>query len=262
MSNRTQKPSLLSKNFSTLFSPIRVNADILETDKPLALYEFASIFLPSMGPSIFNLLLDMERHSKKLITAIEPKKRERLIKDLEGVTVEIHYLIKDKGKELMVLPINICPAEVLRNATLAKHGSRYTEKMQEEINQILTSFIKKEIQHRIKGMIENSLKTLFAKPRMPVMLKKLLSSGLINRGGLLAEGTTIEDLISGRYAGLFKNVVPEELINEALMIKEAIKACYDWEGEDFLPSANEALVEKGILEIVLGEIGDRKQEAG
>ncbi|MEI6153880.1 MAG: hypothetical protein WCQ90_07320 [Deltaproteobacteria bacterium] len=261
MSDRNQRPSLLSKNFSTLFSPVRVNADILETDKPLALYEFASIFLPSMGPSIFNLLLDMERHSKKLIAAIEPEKRERLINDLEGMTVEIHYVIKDKGKELMVLPINICPAEVLRNASLTKHGSRYTEKMQEEMNQILTSFIKKEIQHKIKTIIESSLETLIAKPRMPVMIKELLCLGLINKEGRLAEGATIEDLISGKYARLFKEVVPEELINEALMIKEAIKACYDWEGVDSLPSANEALVEKGILEITLGEIGGRGQEA-
>ena len=257
MSSRAQKPSLLSKDFSELFSPIRINADILEGDKPWALYEFASIFLPNMGPSIFNLLLDMERHSQKLIAAIKPEKRERLINGLEGVTVEIRYLIKDKGKELVALPINISPAEVLRNATLAKSGSRYTEKMQEEINQILVSFLKKEIQRRIKSMIESALKTLLVKPKMPAMLKKLLSLGLVDKEGRLAEGATIEDLISGRYAGLFKKVVPEELINEALMLKETIKACYGWEGEDYLSTANEALAEKGILEIVLGEMGKK-----
>ena len=259
MSNRNQRHSLLSSDFSALFSPVRVNADILETDKPLALYEFAKIFFPNLGTNIVNILLDMEKHSKKLIAAIEPKKRDRLIEDLEGVTVEIQYLIKAKGKELMVLPINICPAEVLRNATLANHGSRYTEKMQEEINQILTSFIKKEIQRKIRTMIENSIETLISKPKMPTMIKELLSLGLINKEGRLAEGATIEDLISGKYARMFKEVLPEELINEALMIKEAIKACYDLEGEDSLPSANEALVEKGILEIILGEVGEEER---
>jgi len=254
MSNRTQKPSLLSKDFSKLFSPVRINADILEGDRPLALYEFASIFFPNMVSSIVALLLDMEKHSQKLIASIEPKKRERLINDLEGVTVEIHYLMKDKGKELIALPIKICPAEVLRNAALSKLGSRYTEKMQEEINQILVSFIKKEIQRRIKSMIEGALKTLLVKPRMPATLKKLLTLGLIDRDGRLSEGATIEDLMSGKYAGLFKRVVPEELINEAMMLKETIKACYGWEGEDYLASANEALAEKGILEIILGEI--------
>ena len=254
MSSRAQKPSPLSKKFSAQFSPIRISADMLEGDKPLAVYEFTNIFFPNLIPSIVTLLMDMERHSQRLIAAIAPLKRERLISDLEGVTVEIRYLIKDKGKELVALPINICPAEVLRNAVLAKRGSRYTEKMQEEINQILTSFITKEIRRRIKSMIEGTLKTLIAKPRMPATLKKLLSLGLIDREGRLDQGTTIEDLISGKYAELFKKVVPEELINEAMMLKETIKACYDWEGEDYLLSANEALAEKGILEIALGEI--------
>ena len=257
MSSRTQKPSLLSKDFSTLFSPIRINADIANTNKPFALYEFTSIFFPNMVPSIVTLLLDMERHSQRLIASIAPEKRERLVNDLEGVTIEIHYLIKDKGKELVALPVNICPAEVLRNAMLSNQGSRYTEKMQEEISQILVSFIAKEIQRRIKGMIEGALKTLLTKPRMPAILKKLMGLGLVDKEGRLAEGATIEDLISGKYAGLFKKVVPEELINEALMLKETIKACYGWEGEDYLSSANDALAEKGILEIVLGEIKEK-----
>ncbi len=257
MSDRSQKPSLLSKDFSTLFSPIRINADIANTNKPFALYEFTSIFFPNMVPSIVTLLLDMERHSQRLIASIAPEKRERLVNDLEGVTIEIHYLIKDKGKELMSLPINICPAEVLRNAAFARKGSRYNEKMQEEINRILTSFITKEIQRRIKIMIEGVLKTLLAKPRMPAMLKKLLSLGLVDKEGRLAKGATIEDLISGKYAGLFKKVVPEELINEALILKETIKACYGWEGNDYLSSANAALVEKGILEIIIGEMKEK-----
>ena len=257
MSNRTQKPSLLGKDFTELFSPIHINADIADTNKPFALYEFTSIFFPNLVPSIVTLLLDMEKHSQRLIAAIKPEKRERLAKDLEGVTVEIHYVIKDRGKELMALPIKICPAEVLKNAALAKHGSRYTEKMQEEINQILTSFITKEIQRRIKSMTENFLKTLLAKPRMPAILKKLLGLGLVDKEGHLAEGTTIEDLISGKYAGLFKKVVPDELINETIMLKETLKAYCDWEGEDYLSSANEALAEKGILEIIIGEIKEK-----
>ena len=257
MSSRAQKPSLLSKKFSAQFSPIRISADMLEGDKPLAVYEFTNIFFPNLIPSIVTLLMDMERHSQRLITAIAPLKRERLISDLEGVTVEIRYLIKDKGKELVALPINICPAEVLRNAVLAKRGSRYTEKMQEEISQILVSFIAKEIQRRIKGMVEGALKTLLTKPRMPAILKKLMGLGLVDKEGRLARDATIEDLISGKYAGLFKKVVPEELINEALMLKETIKACYGWEGENDLSSANEALAEKGILEIVLGEIKEK-----
>ena len=201
----------------------------------------------------------MERHSQRLVAAVSPEKRKKLAEDLEGVTVEIHYLVKERGKELMALPINICPAEVLRNAASAKPGSRYTKERQEEINQILASFIAKELRRRIKSTIEDVFKSMLAKPRMPAMLRKIRGLGLVDKKGRLAEGTTIEDLISGKYAELFKEVVPEELINETMMLKETISACYGREGEDYLLSANEALAEKGILEIALGEIGKKRR---
>lgn len=242
------------KDLSKRFTPIHINADILESNKLLALYMFTGIFLPNMGSNILNILLDMEKHSKKMIAAVKPEKREELIHDLEGVTVEIRYLIKDRGEELLALPINISPSDVLRNATLVKPGLRYTKKMQKEINKMLLSLIKKEIQRRIKTIIEKSLKTFLAKPRMPAAVKKLLSLNLIDREGRLAEGTTIEDLVSGRNVKLFKKVIPENLINEALVIKETIKACYDWNGEDYQSLITEALIEKRILEITLQEM--------
>jgi len=86
------------------------------------------------------------------------------------------------------------------------------------------------------------------------MLKELLSRGWIDKEGRLAEGTTIQDLISGKYARVFKDVVPQELINEALIIKETMKACYEGEDEDDGSVVNETLREKGILEITLGEV--------
>ncbi len=260
MSNRGVKPSLLNKNFSDLFSPLRIDVDVLEGEKTLALYKFSTIFLPNLSLGVLNILLDMEKHSHKVIAATEPKEREDLIKELEGVTVEICYMVKDRGRQVMAIPINISPVEVLKNATLTKQGTRYNKKMQDEINNVLFSFIMKEIQIKIKSMIEGFLKTLLVKPKVPAMVKELLNRGLINKEGCLAEGTTIEDLISGKYARLFKKVVPEELINEALLIKETIKTLYDWEDEDYLSLANEALAEKGILEITLGEVGKREKQ--
>lgn len=257
--NRSPKPSLLKKDFSELFSSLYINADILQTNKSIALYKFTTIFFPNIGPSILNLLLDMERLSRKVIASIKVNERERLVKELEGITIEMRYLIKDQGRELMVLPIQISPSEVLRNATLVKLGSRDTQKMRQEINRILISFIRKEIQRKIKTMTEDFLKNLLTKPKVPAMFKRLLSLGLIDKEGHLAEGTTIKDLISGKYARLFKKVIPEEFINEAVLIQETFKAYYDWEGEDYQTLANEVLREKGILALTLGEIRKREQ---
>ena len=96
---------------------------------------------------------------------------------------------------------------------------------------------------------------MLAKPKIPAMLKELLSRGFIDNEGRLTEGTTIEDLVSGKYVRLFKKAVPEELINEALLIKETVEFFGHWEDkEDYHSLLNEALREKGILEITLGEI--------
>jgi len=86
------------------------------------------------------------------------------------------------------------------------------------------------------------------------MLKELLNRGWIDKEGRLAEGATIQDLISGKYARVFKDVVPQDLINEALIIKETMKTFYEREGEDCQSSVNEMLREKGILELTLGEV--------
>ena len=239
-----------------LFSPIYVNADFLETDKTSALYKFATIFFPSMGPGILNILLDMEKYSNRVIASVGQKERENLIKELEGVTVEIRYIVKDRGKDMMAIPINISPAEVLKNATSGR-GSRYNKKMQEEIDKMIDSFVKKEIQHRIKTKIEDFLKGLLAKPKIPDMVKELLGIGYITKEGLLAEGTTIEDLISGKYKKLFDRIVPSELVSETLMIKDTISAYYNLEDKDYKSLANEILREKGILEITLGEINGK-----
>jgi hypothetical protein len=257
MSKEAKKSSLLSKNFSTLFSPIRVDTDILD-GKALALYKFSKILSPGIGSNVLNLLLDMENHSRKVIAEIEPTKRDSLIRELEGMTVEIQYLVKNKGKEILAVPIIISPVEVLKNAVLTKESSRYDEKMKDEITKIVISFIKKEIERKIKSIIENLLKALHVKPGMTSMFRKLLGQGLINEEGHLAEGTTIEDLISGKYSRQFKKVIPEELISETLLIRDTINTFYDWDDENYQDLANEALAGKGILEITLGEVEQKK----
>ncbi|MCX6340078.1 MAG: hypothetical protein NTX71_09215 [Candidatus Aureabacteria bacterium] len=255
------KPSLLNAP-AELFSPLYVNSDLFDSDKAAALYKFSSIFFPQLGPAVLNLLLDMEKHCRKVIAAVAPEERKRLIRELEGVTVEMHYIIKERGREMMKLPIKISPVDVLKNTISGKAPHRYSEKMQKEISAIIVSLVDKEIQKRVGGMIEGFIKKLMIKPRMPALLKELFDRGLINREGRLAEGTTIMDLVSGRYARLFKRVVPEELVNEAMLLRKTINICYDWRGrgEDYQSLANEALRERGILEVTLGEIRKKKGE--
>jgi hypothetical protein len=66
---------------------------------------------------------------------------------------------------------------------------------------------------------------MMVKPRLPAMLKDLISRGLVNRDGRLSANATIMDLVSGRYARLFADQLPEEVLNEAWLIQKTIQAC-------------------------------------
>ena len=199
----------------------------------------------------------MEQHSSRLIAGIDSQERDRLAKELEGVSVELRYVIRDGGKEMMALPILISPAEVLKNSALGKPVAGHMQEMQKQVDALLLSFMEREIERKIKDAAENFLKALLVKPRIPALLKELLERGLINRDGRLAQSATIMDLISGRYSALFKEVVSEELINEALVIKETIKICCQGREEEYQSLIDNALIEKGALGITLASLGKR-----
>ena len=239
------------------FSPIYINDELLKSDKAAALFKFSRIFFPHLGPSVLSLLLDMERHSVTKIAGIDSRERDRLAEKLEGVSVELRYVIRDAGKEMLALPILISPAEVLKNVALGKPAVGHVQELQRQVDALLLSFMEREIERKIKDTAENFLKNLLTKPRIPALLKELLDQGLVNRNGRLAEGATIMDLISGRYSGLFKEVVSEELVNEALVIKETIKICCQGREEEYRSLIDSALIEKGVLGITLESLRKR-----
>lgn len=251
-----RRASLLGKMGPAAFSPLYVNEALFEGRQGLALYKFARIFFPQLGPGLLNLLLDMENQSRRVIAAVPPEKRRRLINELDGVTVEMRYTIKDRNREMFSLPITLRPAEVLKQAMLGKPTSPDRKRQQKEINRLIMTLIEKEIRGNMKHLLEACLKTLIVKPRLPVLLKELIRKGWVNKDGRLAEDVTIMDLMSGRYTPLFKKMVPEDIINETLLIHKTIKACCDRQKEDadYPALMHEALRAKRTLEITLATI--------
>ncbi|MDP2991103.1 MAG: hypothetical protein Q8O57_11140, partial [Kiritimatiellota bacterium] len=111
---------LIDKMMPAAFSPLYINEALLDSRKAMALFKFTQLFFPQRGPNLMNLLLDMENQSRRVIAAVSLKEREQLIRDLEGVTVELKGMVKDKGREMLSLPITLLPAEVLRQAAAGK----------------------------------------------------------------------------------------------------------------------------------------------
>lgn len=213
------------KKMPAAFSPLYINEALLDTTKALALFKFTQLFFPQRGPSLVNLLLDMESQSRRVIVALPLEERAQLIGDLEGVSVELKCVIKDNGREMMSLPITLLPTEALQRAAAGKPVTQGWEEERKEMERIVIALIEKEIRRKMKLVLEACLKPLMVKPRLPVMLKELISRGLINRDGRLAADTTIMDLVAGRYARLFADQLPEEVLNEAWLIQKTLQAC-------------------------------------
>ncbi len=245
------------KNQTAGFSPLYINDDLLQDGKAAALLKFSRIFFPQLGPSVLGLLMDMEGHSSRLIAGIEPAERDRLARELEGVSVELRYTIRDGGREMLSLPITLSPAEVLKNSALGRPAQCVPE-LQKKMDALLLSFLEKELEKKVRATMEGFMKTLLGKPKLPALLEELLERGLVGKDGRLAPGATIQDLISGKYSGLFKKVVSEEIINEALVVKETIRICCQGREEEYQALIDSALLEKGVLEISLENIGKRR----
>lgn len=235
-------------------SPLHLNADIFTNNTLGVLYKFTTSFFPSLTLNALNLLLDMERYSHSVTAAMSAQEKAEMIRGLEGISVEICYIVRDKQKEMMNIPIYIHPAEVLKKAAEGREKSAGRKKMEKETNQILYTYVLKAMEERFKSAVEGFFSGLLKMPKVPEGIMNLFNWGIIDKEGRLKEGATIKDLLSGEYARSFQEVLPKEMINEGMMIGETIGAYYDIAGENYPGLLNELLKEKGILEVTLGDI--------
>jgi len=77
--------------------------------------------------------------------------------------------------------------------------------------------------------------------------------GWINRDGQLQKGASIDDLLSGKYRGQFARLMPEELIQEGMQIRETIKTCFAVGADDPDSLIQDARKRHALLEITIQE---------
>ena len=245
-----------------LFSPIHLNIDGNSTEKLLALYRFAHLFLPQLGPGIVQTLLDMERHGERLSAGVSPEERRKLIGEMKGLSMDIQYALKDEGQKMFELSVHIVPGEVLERAQQGKVDlGQYTE-LRENIDKFIIQLIEKEVRKRFTSKVEGFMKTMLNKPGISSFVGWLLDSGRVDRKGRLQEGTTIDDLISGKYRAKFEELAPEELMQEGLQIRETIKTCFSVRSEDDDSLLQDAERRYALLEITINSAKDDTRAGG
>ena len=225
------KPSLL-RNHPLVFSPLYLNAGRISTAQLLAIYRFAGLFFPKLGPGIVQTLLDMERHSARLRAGVAPEERRRLISDMKGMNMDIQYTLKDEGRKMLELSIHIVPSEVLSRAQQGKVSLTQYRQLREEFDKLMAALIEKEVRRRFTVRVECLLHDFLGKQHVPALVSRLLDTGWINSEGRLREGAAIDDLLIGKNRAGFARLAPEELLREGLHIRETIRTCFAIGAED------------------------------
>jgi len=263
MKSLHQKPSLLRacqpassalrRACPIVFSPIYLNAEKISTEKLLALYHFANLFFPQMGPGLVQTIMDMEKHGERLSAGIAPHERQRLIGEMKGLSMDIQYALKDDGQKMMEFSIHIVPGEVLERAQHGKLDLAQYRQLRADFNKLMVSLIEKEIRRRFTGKVGEFFQTLLQSKRVPSFITQLLDMGWINRKGQLLEDASIDDLLSGKYRGQFSRLMPEELIQEGMQIRETIKTCFAIGADDPDSLIKDARKRHALLEITIQE---------
>lgn len=250
MPRQRQRPSLMGAE-PILFSPIHLNVEGGSTDKLLALYRFAQLFFPQLGPGIVQTLLDMERHGERLCARIPPAERRQLISEMRGLSLDFHYALRDAGQKMLEFSIHIVPGDVLERAQQGRIDPGQYAQLRDEIDRLVMKLIEKEVCKRFTGKVEGFLQTFLDQPAAPPLVSQLLDTGWIDGQGRLAEGATIDDLVAGRYREQFEALAPEELLQEGLQIRETISTCFSAGVADADTLLQDARRRHALLEITI-----------
>ncbi|MCX6233308.1 MAG: hypothetical protein NT175_01090 [Bacteroidetes bacterium] len=247
-----QKPSLLRAN-PILFSPLYLDAEKVSTEKLLALYRVANLFSPQLAPGMVKSILDMEKHGERLSADCSPEERRKLIREMKGLSMDIQYALSDEGQKMMEISIHIVPSEVLERAQQGKIDLIQYQKLSDDLDKLIVKLIVKEIRRRFTLKVMNYFQTFLKSKQVPSFITQLLDMGWINRKGQLLKGASIDDLLTGKYREQFERLMPKELLQEGMQIRETIKTCFAI-GQDNADSLiQDAKKRHALLEITIRE---------
>ena len=246
------KFSLLNAN-PILFSPIHLNTDNVSTEKLLALYRFANIFFPKIGSNLVNTILDMEQNSERLMADCPPEERRALIRKMKNLSLDMQCTVSDDGNNLMEISIHIVPSEVLDRAQQGRKDLFQYQKLSDELDKMIAKLIAKEVNRRFTSKVTDHFKNFVSVQQIPSFINQLLDMGWINRKGQLLQGASIDDLLTGKYHDQFEQLMPKELLQEGMQIRETISTCFMISEYDADSLMQDAKMRHALLEITIRE---------
>ncbi|MEI6434752.1 MAG: hypothetical protein WCP32_07900 [Bacteroidota bacterium] len=195
-------------------------------EKLLALYRFANLFFPQMGPGVVKTIMDMKMYSERLSVESAPEERRKLILDMKGLSMNIQYELKDDNQKVMEISIHIVPSEVLARAQQGNLDLSQLQKLSDDLDKMIAKLIVKEIRQRFIFKVRDYFQTFLKSAQAPPFITQLREMGWINRKGQILTGASIDDLLTGKYREQFERLMPNEILEEGMQIRETIQTCF------------------------------------
>ncbi len=251
-----RKSSLLRAD-TILFSPLYLNADKVSMDKLLALYRFANLFFPQLNSALIKTICDIKLRGERLSVDSSPEERAKLIREMKGLSMDVQYVLKDEGLKMMEISVHIVPNEVLEQAQQGNMDIIQSQKLRDDLDKLIIKLIVKEIRQRFTYKVGGFFKSILNSAHKPPFISQLLDMGWINRKGQLLKDASIDDLLTGKYREQFEHLMPNEILQEGMQIRETIKTCFaiGQDNEDSL--IKDAKKRHAMLEITIRETKKR-----
>ncbi len=153
---------------------------------------------------------------------------------------------------MMEISVNIVPSEVLERVQQGQNDLIQYQKLSKNLDQLIDQLITKEMR-RFTAKVTDYLKGFWKNQQVPSFITQLLDMGWIDRNGQLLKGASIDELLTGKYHEQFEQLMPEELLQEGMQIRETIKTCFAISQEDTDSLILDAKKRHALLEITIRE---------
>ncbi|QVL48983.1 MAG: hypothetical protein KFB96_00075 [Thiocapsa sp.] len=174
----TRKASLLHAD-PIHFSPIYLSANTVSTEKLLPFYRFLNIFFPKIDSSLVKKIMDMERHGERLKANSSPEEREKLIRQMNCLSVNIQLTVSDEEEKIMEMSVRIVPSEVLERAQQGRNDLIHCPRLSDDLEKLVVKLITKEVSSRFATKLADGFQALTGFRQVPSFITQLLEIGAL-----------------------------------------------------------------------------------
>ncbi|QVL49709.1 MAG: hypothetical protein KFB96_04200 [Thiocapsa sp.] len=124
-------------------------------------------------------IMDMERHGERLTANSSPEEREKLIRQMNCLSVNIQLTVSDEEEKIMEMSVRIVPSEVLGRAQQGRNDLIHYHRLSDDLEKLVVKLIKKEVGRRFATKLADGFQALTGFRQVPSFITQLLKIGAL-----------------------------------------------------------------------------------